>query len=196
MRRGLIVVLSVLAALTGCRDSTDLDDVRLQPKLPPPPSVTVPAALRIEVEIAGQATEPIEAATLNAREPDFRDGSHRAWRILGLAGAAADREGAVISVEGEEGLTITMKRPQSPGDLEPALILTRRGEIVAALISPADPFPPYHGQGRRLSRGGDRLPRLGGVKKILISFPDASDSESAAEGTGHGLPARGSDPGR
>jgi hypothetical protein len=47
-------------------------------------------------------------------------------------------------------------------------MLTRRGDIVALLVDPADPFPSYHGQGRRLGRPGDPMPRIAGVKKIRV----------------------------
>jgi hypothetical protein len=36
------------------------------------------------------------------------------------------------------------------------------------MVAPGDPFPAYHGQGRRLSRPGDPLPRVGGVTRIRV----------------------------
>src|SRR6185436_304687 len=118
--------------------------------------------LRIAVEIDGQERPVIDAAFLAARAPDFADSERRAWRIDSLLGAPAQREGAVIAVTGEHGLTIELGRGDDAGaGPVPVLTVSRRGEVLAAMVESTDPFPPYHGRGGRLGRPGDRLPRIG-----------------------------------
>jgi hypothetical protein len=53
------------------------------------------------------------------------------------------------------------------------LYLTRRGEMAAAVIDSADPFPDYHGQGGRLRRPGDPLPRVLPVSELRIRVEPA-----------------------
>jgi hypothetical protein len=157
-----------LIAIVFVACSKASDNARQMPKLPPPPHAAPPAALRIAVEIDGNEAPPIDAARLAALKPEFEDADHRAWRLATLIGSAAQTH-AVIAVTGENDVTVQFRRPASERDPQPVLALTRRGELVAALVEPGDPFPAYHGQGRRLRRPGDPLPRIAGVKKIRVS---------------------------
>jgi len=59
-------------------------------------------------------------------------------------------------------------RPTAEG-LEPVLFLTRRGEVIVSALDPKQPFPRYHGQGGRLHRAGDSLPRVAPVARLAIT---------------------------
>jgi hypothetical protein len=72
------------------------------------------------------------------------------------------------AVKPEKDMTVVMRQPRTDKDPMPVLTQSRRGGIVAAMVSQSDPFPPYHGQGRRLARPGDPLPRIDGVTKIRV----------------------------
>jgi len=170
--RAFVIAAILLYAATGCdkdKSSHDLNEAKRMPKAPPPTAVVVPSDLRIPVEIDGREAPPIDAATLDARAPDFADTDRRAWRIDSLLGEPARREGAVIAVTGEHNVTIELGRADDAGTGPvPVLTVSRRGEILAAMVEPDAPFPPYHGRGGRLGRPGDRLPRIGGVTKIAV----------------------------
>ena len=159
------ILAGCLFAAVGCRRSSDANATHEMPKLAPPPAVTI-APLRIEVEIDGKAAAAIDADKLHATKADFEDADHRAWRLATLIGPAANRPGAVAEVSGDKGVGIVFHAPTKDGD--PILVLTetRRGTIAAAVVDPANAFPPYHGQGRRMSRPGDPLPRVNHVTKI------------------------------
>jgi hypothetical protein len=62
---------------------------------------------------------------------------------------------------------VTFAEP-TPEGLEPVLFLTRRGEVIVAALDPKDPFPKFHGQGGRLHRAGDSMPRVASVAKLEI----------------------------
>ena len=159
------ILAGCLVATIGCRRSDDANATHEMPKLTPPPTVAI-APLRIEVEVDGKPAPAIDADKLRATKADFEDAEHRAWRLATLIGPAADRPGAVAEVSGEQGVGIVFHAAKSDGD--PILVLTetRRGTIAAAVVDPANAFPPYHGQGRRMSRPGDPLPRVNHVTKI------------------------------
>ena len=44
-------------------------------------------------------------------------------------------------------------------------------EVIVSAIDPKDPFPRYHGQGGRLHRAGDSMPRVVPVAKLAITHP-------------------------
>jgi hypothetical protein len=133
------------------------------PKLPPPPHAALVSP--ISVSIAGQNAPVIDAARLAALKPDFQDEEHRAWRLSTLLG-----DHALYAITGENDVMVQFRRAPEK-EPQPALMLTRRGEPVALLIDPTDPFPSYHGQGRRLGRPGDPMPRIAGVKQIRVEDP-------------------------
>jgi hypothetical protein len=43
------------------------------------------------------------------------------------------------------------------------------------MVERSNPFPNYHGQGHRLERRGDPLPRVEGVKRIAVSVESEND---------------------
>ena len=96
------------------------------------------------------------------------------WALLGPLDATK-----TVAVTGENDVTVQFRRvPKDQSDAkepQPALLLTRRGDVVALLVDPADPFPSYHGQGRRLGRPGDPMPRIAGVKRIRV-YSDTIDT--------------------
>jgi hypothetical protein len=165
MRR--IVLLLCLVGAAACGKSPPNEEKRM-PKLPPPPQAKIPETFRIDVEIDGASGPAIDGRRLEATAPTFEDKGKRAWRLDALLGDAVAREGAVIAVTGEKDMTIVMKPPRAPEDEVPVLMANLRGDVVAAMVEPADPFPAYHGQGGRLQRKGDPLPRIAGVSRIKV----------------------------
>jgi hypothetical protein len=163
MWRVFFVGLSLLA----CAKSEPNEEKRI-PKLAPPPQAAVPSTLRIPVEIEGGDAQVIDGVRLEATPPTFEDKGKRAWRLDGLVGAAASRPGTRFAVTGEKDMTIVMEAPEGPDDEVPVLMANLRGDVVAALVEPSDPFPAYHGQGGRLQRKGDPLPRIAGVTRIRV----------------------------
>jgi len=149
--------LLALLLLIGCSKASDSS--KQMPKLPPPPRAEVPAGVHIDVEVSGHAAPPLDSARLSSTRPDFEDAEHRAWKLSTLLPEAHGS----FTVSGEHDVTVQF---HPDGERQPALMLTRRGELVALLVDVRDPFPQYHGQGRRLGRPGDPLPHLSGVKKI------------------------------
>jgi hypothetical protein len=168
MLKWLLIGLLGLGA-SGCRKgSSDLNAEHQMPKLPPPPRVDLPSNLKISVEIDGEVAPPIDAARLQATKPDFADPERRAWRLSTLVGGAVLRPGAVAEVTGDKDVTVLLRQPKRAEDPLPVLAASRRGGVVAAMVMADDPFPPYHGQGRRLMRPGDPLPRIAGVTRIRV----------------------------
>jgi hypothetical protein len=139
------------------------------PKLPPPPSAEAPAELSVTVVVDGQAAPAIDRAKLEGTPADFTDGDRRAWKIETLIGALATRPGAAFTITGDKDVAIVLRHPRSASDEAPVLVLNRRGQLLAAMVESDAPFPGYHGQGHRLERRGDPMPRVEGVKRIEVS---------------------------
>ena len=164
-----------VAMHAGCKRSTEQNESKRMPKPPPVPDAEAAADVHIAVEVDGKAMPEIDHAKLASTKPDFTSGDRRAWRIETLVGEAAKRDGAVVAVTGEKGVTVVLKQPKTEKDPLAVLVMSLRGEIVAAMVEPEDPFPPYHGQGGRLGRRGDPLPRVAGVTKIAVSVQPSGD---------------------
>ena len=175
-RRTFVLAIGAAASIAiGCKRSSDQNESKRMPKPPPPADAEASSELHIAVEIDGMADVAIDGTKLNATKPDFVDSERRAWRIESLIGASAKRDGTVIAVTGEKGVTVTLHQPKSDKDPLAVLVVSRRGEVVAAMVEPDEPFPQYHGHGGRLGRRGDPLPRVAGVTKIAISVDAAGD---------------------
>jgi hypothetical protein len=157
----------VVALAAGCSRAEDEAGTKRTPVAPPPTEVAVPADLRIPVTVDGAAREPVTAATLTARPPDYRDTDRRAWRLVGLIPELSGA-GASVEARGTQGVTVRMDMPSGTSGPQPVLFLTRRGEMVATLIDPAEPFPSYHGQGGRLRRPGDTMPHVSPVLALAV----------------------------
>ena len=162
MTRLLVIAL----ALAACSKASPEGDKKQWQESPPPKEVTVPAGLSIAVEVDGAAAAAITSAVLGASKPDFVDEDHKAWRIPTLVPAAAP--GATIEASSPSGVAVKFALP-TPDGLEPVLFLTRRGEVIVAALDPKQPFPKYHGQGSRLRRPGDSMPRVAPVTKLSIT---------------------------
>lgn len=163
-------LMLVLLLCAGCQKASDVASEKQMPKLPPPPKEKAQPspALHIPVEIDGQPAAPLDAARLAKTKADFEDVERRAWKLPTLLGPAAARPGAAVAVTGEKGVTVVLHQPRSEKEALPVIAVSRRGGIVAAMVQPDDPFPPYHGQGRRLQRPGDPLPRIDGIRHIKV----------------------------
>lgn len=160
-----VIVFGV--ALAACQEGSDLADAKRTPK-PPPPETTPLPEVSIAVEIDGKPASPIDAARLATVTPDFEEEDRRMWKLSTLLGDAAG-PGALVAVSGREGPEVVLRVPAKADEPQPALLASRRGEVVATMVSPQEPFPGYHGRGGRLGRSGDPVPRIVGVRHIRVS---------------------------
>jgi hypothetical protein len=158
---------SALVALLACSRAENEAAGKRTPVAPPPPEVSIPSDLTIAVTVDGAARPPLDAKVLAARPPDFKDEDRQAWKLTGLV-PELDRAGASIEARGKSGVSVRLERPSTPGALEPVLFLTRRGELLATMVDPAQPFPDYHGQGGRLRRPGDTMPHVSPVLELIV----------------------------
>jgi len=160
-------IFLVALSLIAC-DAGDPNEARRMPKPPPPEDAGVGLAIAIGVSLDGKPAASIDTAKLDSVKPDFQDEERRAWRFSTLLGARLDQPGAVVKVTGEKGIVLELPRAAGSTAPEPVLMVSRRGEVMAALIEPDNPFPPYHGRGGRLGRRGDPLPRIAGVTQVDV----------------------------
>ena len=140
------------------------------PQRPPPQEVKVPDSVHIEV-VAKPALPAIDAAKLRATPPDFSDAERRAWKLSTLVGSTASPAGTQFAVSGAPPAALLLTQPVTASEPQPALMLNRRGDLVATVIMPAAPFPSFHGEGGRLARPGDATPHVGGVVRIVVTPP-------------------------
>jgi len=161
------VVLAVASA-SACSRPSEESQAKRAPVPPPPVEVKVPPALSIAVRVDGVDAPAITAHALDGVAPDFADHDHHAWRLTRLV-PAFDREGAVLQARGAQGVALALERPASAQAPQPVLFLTRRGDVAVTVIDPADPFPGFHGQGGRLKRQGDPMPRIQPVIALEVS---------------------------
>jgi hypothetical protein len=162
----------VLALQLSCARASDENEAKRTPSLPPPAGITIPRGLSIAVTIDGNPAPALTAARLGAATPTYVDNEHRAWTLASLL-PAFDTPGATLEARGPSGISVRLERPVTTAALQPVLFLTRRGDVVVSVVDPGDPFPPYHGQGGRLRRQGDPLPRLSPVASIAITHAPA-----------------------
>jgi len=165
MWRWLPIALMVVVA---CSRASDEKQAKKWQEAPPPSDVQIPATVDIAVTIDGSAKPSITSASLTGVKPDFVDVEHRAWRISTLLGALAP--GSSVEASSPTGVAVKFTTPL-PDGFEPVLFLTRRGEVIAGALDPKDPFPRYHGQGSRLRRPGDTMPRVSPVTKLTLTRP-------------------------
>lgn len=157
------LVVSLLAV--SCSRASDELDSKRSPAIPPPRDVHISETLHIEVQIDGAVEPPLTAVYVAGIKPDFADAERRGWWIATLVPKAVHAQ--IVIAEGPSGVGL---RLESHGKaVAPALLLTRRGEVIVGAVDPQDPFPRYHGQGGRLKRLGDPMPRLSPVSRLLIT---------------------------
>ena len=164
-RRLVFALVAVLGA--SCSKASPEGDKKQWQEAPPPKDVSVPAGLSIAVEVDGAARPAITSELLQKTKPDYATDEHRAWRIPTLVADAAP-SGTIVEASSPTGVAVKFAHP-TPEGLEPVLFLTRRGEVIVAAVDPKDPFPRYHGQGSRLRRPGDSMPRVAPVTKLAIA---------------------------
>jgi hypothetical protein len=159
---------ALVLAVAACSKPADESEAKTWPLQPPPASRTVEPRkdLSIGVVVDGAAKPAITAEQLKATKPDFVDTDRRAWRIPTLVTGTKAYAVEAIGADG-----ISVKFPAPTADLEPVLFLTRRGDVMASAVDPKDPFPAHHGQGGRLHRPGDSLPRVMQVAKLELKKP-------------------------
>jgi hypothetical protein len=168
LRGVLFVVASVavgVVGVVGCSRASDELDSKRSPATPPPREVHISDTLHIEVVIDGVAEAPLTAPYVRGIKPDFADSERRGWLISTLIPKAAKAK--VVIAEGPSGVGLRLEALSGSG-LAPALLLTRRGDVIVGAVDPSDPFPRYHGQGGRLKRIGDPMPRLSPVTRLQI----------------------------
>lgn len=156
----------VLLLGVACSKASTEAETKQWPDHEPARDVPIPASLSIAVTVDGATKSPITADTLHGAKPDFVDTERKAWRIATLV-AEAIPAGAV-EASSPTGVSVKFKHP-NPEGLEPVLYLTRRGDVIVSAIDPKDPFPRWHGEGGRLHRAGDSLPRVAPVAKLEIT---------------------------
>lgn len=165
----LLVLLAIVAAsvASACSKTASHEgETKQWAESPPPKDVAIPGALQIAVVVDGAAKPPITAQTLQATKPDFADDERKAWRIPTLVAEAGPA--GTVEASSPAGVSVKFAHP-TPDGLEPVLFLTRRGDVIVAAVDPKDPFPRYHGQGGRLHRAGDQMPRVAPVAKLEIT---------------------------
>lgn len=158
--------LLVLVLAVACGKSEPANEGKRLPA-PPPAKREIPADLKIEVTIDGEARPPITHATLSATPPDWSDKDQRkAWRVARIVGVeeALDRSFAITGTSNN--ITVEFPAKSTANALVPALALSQRGQIVVEFVDPADPFPRFHGEGGRLGRSPESEPRVSGVTRI------------------------------
>ena len=160
-------MLRLLLILAACSRGSDESGTGKWQSGPPPSKQEVPADLAIAVEVDGAQKPAITRQTLETTKPDFVDVEHRIWLIPTLVPDAAPA-GSVVEATAPSGMSVKLAHP-TPDGFEPALFLSRRGEVKVGAIDPKDPFPKWHGQGGRVHRAGDSLPHVGPVAKLAIS---------------------------
>lgn len=171
LRAALLGLAIAVAAAGGCQKASDATQAKRMPQPPPAPAheLTVPEGLRIEVVVGGTAAPAIDAARLRATPPDFADAERRAWKLSTLVGAGVATPGTEFVVNGAPSAGLVLTQPASATEPQPALMLNRRGELVATMVTPNAPFPSFHGAGGRLGRPGDTTPHVPGVVRIVVT---------------------------
>jgi len=174
---GVILVVSAL----GCSKPGDDSQAKRTPIPEPAPNALVPNAWSIPLEVDNAEVRTLDSSILQKTPPDFEDQDRHAWRLDKILSDSEFPLGSLIEAIGDDGVGISMRRQQSPGAPVPVLVLTRRGEIVAAAVKGSDPFPDYHGQGGRLRRPGDPFPRLlSPLARLRVSSKGTSHAPVAA----------------
>lgn len=166
------MLLLGLACSIGCSKAGEEQGGKRAPIPPPPASAEIPAELAIPVEVDGNPVEAVTHETLVRVAPDFADDERRAWRLSRILPQYA--VGASVEAVGRDGVSMTMPRPATLDEMQPVLFITRRGDVVATLVKPEDPFPDFHGQGGRLRRPGDSTTRVMPVVKLRIRSAGAT----------------------
>jgi hypothetical protein len=167
MIRRLAMACILVAVPPGCSRAGSEGEAKQWATPPPAKDIPIPASLAIAITVDGGARPAITGTSLGGTKPDFADEDHKAWLIATLVPEAGPAGSAVEAVSGT-GVSVKFARPTAEG-LEPVLFLTRRGDVIVSALDPREPFPRYHGQGGRLRRAGDPMPRVLAVARLEIT---------------------------
>lgn len=167
MVRWLAILCASLCLGLGCSRASDEGEAKQWATPPPAKDIPIPASLHIVITVDGVARPAITSKALAGTRPDFADDERKAWLVPTLVPEARPAGSAIEAVSGT-GVSVTFTHPTADG-LEPVLFLTRRGDVIVSALDPKDPFPRYHGQGGRLRRAGDPMPRVSAVARIQIT---------------------------
>jgi len=163
----LVALVAASAAAGACSKTASHEgEAKQWAESPPPKEAAFPTTLEIAVIVDGAPRPPITGETLKTTKPDFSDDERKAWRVPTLVAEAGPA--GTVEASSPAGVSVKFTHP-TPEGLEPVLFLTRRGEVIVAAVDPKDPFPRYHGQGGRLHRAGDQMPRVAPVAKLEIT---------------------------
>ncbi|MDB4967018.1 MAG: hypothetical protein JWN44_2707 [Myxococcales bacterium] len=167
----IVLAALLLTLIAGCQKASDETSAKRMPLAPPPPApreMVLPDGLRIEVLLRGKAAPAIDAGKLRATPPDFQDTERRAWKLSTLVGAAHSPPATEFVVDGSPNAGLVLRQPRGNDEAQPVLMLNRRGDVVATMLTPNAPFPAFHGEGGRLRRPGDTTPHVSGVTRIQV----------------------------
>tara|TARA_R110002096_G_scaffold423452_2_gene630665 strand:- start:75191 stop:76108 length:918 start_codon:yes stop_codon:yes gene_type:complete len=188
MALSCIALGAVSLSTVGCSKPGEDSEAKRTPIPEPAPNVDIPSKWSVPLEAGNAEKRVINAAMLGALTPDFADDERTAWRLDKLLSDSEFPLGALIEAVGADGVGIAMRRQKDPDAPVPVIVLTRRGDIVAAAVKASDPFPDYHGQGGRLKRPGDPLPRLiSPLARLRVSHSGAGDDAADEPATIEGL---------
>lgn len=162
-----LAMVCVLGLPPGCSRASTEGEAKQWATPPPAKDIPIPANLHIAITVDGAARPAITGDSLGGAKPDFADDDHKAWLIPTLVSEAGPAGSSVEAVSAT-GVSLKFARPTAEG-LEPVLFLTRRGDVIVSALDPKAPFPRYHGQGGRLRRAGDPMPRVSAVARIEIT---------------------------
>src|SRR3954453_6155041 len=140
MLRVVLVAFAIIVGSGGCQKASDATQAKRMPQPPPAPELRVPDGLHIEVVVAGKDAPAIDAARLRATPPDFADSERRAWKLTTLLGAALATPGTEFVVSGAPSAGLVLTQPATATEPQPALMLNRRGDLVATMLTPNAPF--------------------------------------------------------
>jgi len=128
------------------------------PKPPPPPSAEALPESHIAIEIAEKSIRPRrrEARAIKPTSPtaSAARGRSRRWSAPPRSGGDGHRR------TGEKGVTVTLHQPKTDKDPLAVLAVSKRGDVIAAMVEADDPFPPYHDR-RAARREGSAAARRG-----------------------------------
>jgi hypothetical protein len=166
---GRLTALGLVAACAApaCSRASQEGEAKQWATPPPGKDIAIPAHLHIAVVADGGALAEITGDRLQRIRPDFADDDHKAWLIPTLVPEAAPAGTSIEAMSGT-GVSVKFAHPTAEG-FEPVLFLTRRGDVIVSALDPRDPFPRYHGQGGRLRRAGDPMPRVSPVARLEIT---------------------------
>jgi len=164
---GRLTALGLVAACCACSRASQEGEAKQWATPPPGKDIAIPANLLIAVTLDGVALPEITGDRLRQTRPDFADDEHKAWLIPTLVPEARPAGSSIEAMSGT-GVSVKFAHPTAEG-LEPVLFLTRRGDVIVSALDPKEPFPRYHGQGGRLRRAGDPMPRVSPVARLAIT---------------------------